>query len=145
MEQRRGDYVLTDELSRMDLPAIHRWLSEQAYWSLGRSLPEVTESFRQSSAYGVLQGSQQVGVARLVTDGVTFAYLCDVFVKESCRGQGIGSWMVSAVLADLRASSIPQVLLATRDAHAVYLRAGFRPLRRPERWLEIDPTADGAT
>ncbi len=142
MEQRRGDYLVTDDLSRMDVPRIHRWLSAEAYWALGRSLEDVAESLRQSRTYGVLQAGQQVAVARLITDGVTFAYLCDVFVAESSRNQRIGSWLLSCVLADLRGSGIRQILLATRDAHALYRRAGFHELNRPERWLELDPAAD---
>jgi len=145
MEQRRGDYVVTDDLARMDLATIHRWLCEEAYWSMGRSLADVTESLRRSRAYGVLRAGQQVGVGRVITDGVTFAYLCDVFVAPSCRNKLLGSWLLSCMIADLRDTNIKQVLLATRDAHALYQRAGFHPLDRPERWLELDPTVADPT
>jgi GNAT superfamily N-acetyltransferase len=145
MEQRRGDLLLTDDPSRVDLPRIHRWLCGEAYWSLGRSLAAVTESVRRSEVYSVLQGAEQVGLARAITDGVTFAYLCDVFVADSHRRQGIGGWLVEAMLTDLREKKVRQVLLATRDAHALYQRSGFRPLIRPERWLELDPSVDRTT
>jgi GNAT superfamily N-acetyltransferase len=145
MEQRRGDLLLTDDPARMDLPRVHGWLSEEAYWSLGRSLEAVTQSVRHSTVYGVLQGSEQIAVARVITDGVVFAYVCDVFVADAHRGQGIGGWIVEAILTDLREQKVGQVLLATRDAHALYQRYGFRPLIRPERWLELDPTVDRTT
>ena len=145
MEQRRGDLVLTDDQSRMSVETIHRWLSAEAYWSLGRTLAAVTESLRRSHVYGVLDGEEQAGLARVITDGVSFAYICDVFVAEGRRNAGIGGWLVDAMLADLRASNVKQVLLATRDAHALYQRKGFHTLNRPERWLEIDPTVEGTT
>jgi ribosomal protein S18 acetylase RimI-like enzyme len=142
MEERRDGYLLTDDSSLMDMARIHRWLSEEAYWSLGRSLEDVTASLRRSRSYGVLHAGQQIAVARAITDGVTFAYLCDVFVAEPYRNQRIGSWMLDRMIADLRDSKIRQVLLATRDAHALYRRVGFHELNRPERWLEIDPTTE---
>ncbi|MGH3273400.1 MAG: GNAT family N-acetyltransferase [Streptosporangiaceae bacterium] len=142
MERRRGDYEVTDDLSRMDLTSIHQWLSQEAYWSLGRTLAEVTQSLGRSRTYGVLHAGQQVAVGRVITDGVTFAYICDVFVAAPSRGQGLGSWLLGCMLADLRASGIRQVLLATRDAHALYRRTGFHQVNRPERWLELDPAVD---
>jgi predicted GNAT family acetyltransferase len=142
MEERRDGYLLTDDTSLMDMARIHRWLSEEAYWSLGRSLEDVTASLRRSRTYGVLHAGQQIAVARAITDGVTFAYLCDVFVVEPYRNQRIGSWMLGRMIADLSDSKIRQVLLATRDAHALYRRVGFHELNRPERWLEIDPTTE---
>jgi GNAT superfamily N-acetyltransferase len=142
MEERRDGYLLTDDTSLMDMARIHRWLSEEAYWSLGRSLEDVTASLCRSRTYGVLHAGQQIAVARAITDGVTFAYLCDVFVAEPYRNQRIGSWMLGRMITDLRDSKIRQVLLATRDAHALYRRVGFHELNRPERWLEIDPTTE---
>lgn len=144
MEERRGPFMLTDDASRMDVPAIHRWLAEEAYWSLGRSLDEVEASMRQSLVVGLFADGKQVGFGRVITDGVTFAYLCDVFVEPGSRSQGLGTWMVTRMVAMLRESNIKQVLLATRDAHQLYIRAGFHTLTRPERWLEIDPTKNSA-
>lgn len=143
MEQRWGDYILTDDVSRMDLARIHGWLSQEAYWSMGRTFEDVAESLRQSRTYGVLLGEQQVAVGRVITDGVTFAYLCDVFVAKPYRNEQIGSWMLRWMLSDLRDGNIRQVLLATRDAHGLYRRVGFHTLSRPERWLELDPTTEG--
>ncbi|HUB41674.1 MAG TPA: GNAT family N-acetyltransferase [Streptosporangiaceae bacterium] len=145
MEWHRGEYTVTDDLSRMDVRRIHQWLSQEAYWSLGRSIEDVAASLRQSRTYAVLRDDEQVGVGRAITDGVTFAYLCDVFVAEPYRNQEIGGWLLSCMLADLRDSRIRQVLLATRDAHSLYRRAGFHEMNRPERWLELDPATEGTT
>jgi ribosomal protein S18 acetylase RimI-like enzyme len=145
IEERRGDLVLTDDVSRLDVPRIHAWLCGEAYWALDRSLEAVAESLRRSHVYGVWQEEQQIAVARVMTDGVAFAYICDVFVAADSRQQGIGSWLVDRIVADLGEERVEQVLLATRDAHALYERAGFHGLNRPERWLELNPTVDGST
>lgn len=40
---------------------------------------------------------EQIGLARLITDHVTFAYLTDVYVLPEHQGQGLGKWLISAV------------------------------------------------
>jgi GNAT superfamily N-acetyltransferase len=141
MERRRGADVLTDDVERMHVPTIHGWLSNEAYWSLGRSVEAVSESLRHSRVYGVFRDGRQIAFARVITDDVSFAYLCDVFVESIHRRESLGSWVLDTVLDDLRDRGIAQILLATRDAHTFYERAGFHPLTRPERWLEVDPTS----
>jgi GNAT superfamily N-acetyltransferase len=145
MDESRGDLVLTDDRLLLDLPTIHGWLCDEAYWSLGRTFRQVADSLRRSDVYGVLHDGKQVGFARVITDGVVFAYICDVFVAAANRGQGIGGWLVERILADLRGKGVKQVLLATRDAHSLYQRSGFHALSRPERWLEFDPTVERTT
>jgi N-acetylglutamate synthase-like GNAT family acetyltransferase len=144
MEERRGELLLTDDLARMDIGTIHGWLANEAYWAKGRSFEVVAASLRQSHTYGVLNGERQIAVARTITDGVTFAYLCDVFVEELSREKQIGSWMLKRMISDLREAKISQVLLATRDAHRFYSRSelGFHPLTNPDRWLEVNSIAE---
>ncbi|HWS39222.1 MAG TPA: GNAT family N-acetyltransferase [Actinoplanes sp.] len=81
---------------------------------------------------------EQVAFARAVTDGATFAWICDVFVDEKHRGHGLGQWMIDTILADLSERGIQRFLLATKDAHAVYRRSGFTELVGADRFMEID-------
>ena len=81
---------------------------------------------------------EQVAIARAVTDGATFAWVCDVYVAPDARGIGIGSWMVDELVKLLEAEGILRVVLATRDAHEVYARLGFEPLANPSTWMERD-------
>jgi len=67
------------------------------------------------------------------TDGATFAYLCDVYVLESVRGQGLGVWLVDTVKQHPALAGLRRFMLATRDAHSLYARYGFTPLKAPER------------
>jgi GNAT superfamily N-acetyltransferase len=109
----------------------------------GRSRDVVERSIAGSLVAGVYAGpaadAEQVAVARVVTDGATFAWICDVFVDKSHRGRGIGSWLTRVLVDELiERRGIVRLLLATRDAHPVYASAGFQPLAGVWRWMEID-------
>jgi GNAT superfamily N-acetyltransferase len=69
----------------------------------------------------------QVGFARAVTDRAAFAYLADVFVLDSHRGQGLGKWLIETVLSHPDLQGLRRIVLGTQDAHALYSRYGFRP------------------
>jgi GNAT superfamily N-acetyltransferase len=117
---------------------VHRWLSEDAYWALGRSRDTVERSVARSVVYGAYDGDRQVGVARAVTDGATFAWICDVYVDPPARGRGLGRRLVGALRDHLRGLGVRRMILATHDAHGVYAALGFNPLARPRYWMELD-------
>jgi GNAT superfamily N-acetyltransferase len=133
-------YALSDDPARLDLAVVHGFLTE-AYWSEGRSR-EVVERTIQGSALCMAAydaEGRQVGFTRVVSDGVTFAWICDVFVLEEHRGRGIAKWMVTEAMQHPRLRRVGRWVLATRDAHEVYRAVGFEPLERPERWMEQRP------
>jgi GNAT superfamily N-acetyltransferase len=134
----KDGYVLTTDAGRVDVDRVHRWLSEESYWAAGRAHDRVARSIAGSRPYSVLAGGEQVAFARTVTDGATFAWICDVFVEAAHRGRGIGRWLIDSIVEDLSAEGIDRFLLATKDAHEVYRRSGFAPLDGPGRFLEID-------
>jgi len=127
--------VSTDP-GRLDVDRIHQWLSEDAYWSLGRTLEVVKRSIEHSLNFGAYdEHGELVGYARVVTDHATFAWLCDVYVDPSSRGGGVGTALLDAVSGRLAGLRLSRTLLATADAHALYTRYGFTPLPRPERFM----------
>lgn len=133
-----GHEIDTDQ-QRLDVPTIHRWLSTDAYWALGRSLETTRSAIANSICYGVYApDGSQVGIARVVTDGATFAWLCDVYIDRGSRGVGLGTWLATSIVADVQAQGVPRMVLATADAHEVYRKAGFVELAAPQRWMEID-------
>jgi len=135
----RGDYELSDDPARLDVDAIHRFLSS-AYWSPGIPRETVARAVANSLALGLYHGGATVGFARFVTDRATFAYLADVFVVPAHRGQGLATWLVGTALTHPDLNGLRRTMLATRDQHALYARFGFAPLARPERFMEIhDP------
>ena len=135
----RGEYELSDDPARVDVDAIHGFLTS-AYWSVGIPRDTVARALAHSLAFGLYHRGETVGFARFVTDHATFAYLADVFVLPEHRGQGLATWLVGTALTHPDLTGLRRVLLATRDKHALYARFGFAPLARPERFMEIhDP------
>lgn len=133
---------ISTDPGRLDVQLIHRWLSTEAYWSLGRTREVVETSIAHSLNFGAYDGDVQVGYARVVTDRATFAWLCDVFVDADHRGRGVGTALLDAVTARLAGHRLRRVLLATADAHGVYARYGFAPLQDPERYMTLGTPVD---
>jgi len=135
-EWKRDHLLVTTDPARMDLDAIHAYLA-RAYWCVGIPRETVERAVRHSLCFGLFDGAAQVGLARVVTDHATFAYLCDVYVLENHRGRGLGKWLIECVMAHTSALRLRRFNLATRDAHALYARHGFKPLAHPENHMEL--------
>jgi Predicted acyltransferase len=137
-EWRRDGYVLSNDPARVDVETVHRFLSEQSYWAKGIPREVVERSIAGSLVFGIYEEAtgEQVGFARVITDQATFAYLADVFVLQTARGKGLSTWMVGLILQQPQMQGLRRTLLATADAHTLYSRFGFRPLEKPERWME---------
>ncbi|WP_231626293.1 GNAT family N-acetyltransferase [Streptomyces apocyni] len=133
------DYEISTDPARLDPARIHHWLSTDAYWALGRSREKQDRAIAGSLNFGVYDGAsgEQVGYARVLTDQADFAWLCDVYIAPSARGKGLGTELVTAVRERLDAYGVRRCLLATRDAHGVYEKVGFQPLRNPEHWMAL--------
>ena len=120
--------TISTDPSLVDVALVHKWLSTDAYWALGRPREVVERSVADSLNVGAYDDGVQVGYARVVTDRATFGWVCDVYVDPSRRGAVIGSRLVSSVLAELSPLGLQRVMLATADAHALYAAHGFEPL-----------------
>ena len=138
MEWSKGEYTISTDKERLDVPLVHEYLSTVAYWALGRPLDVVKRSIDNSVCFGIYLGTQQVGFTRVVTDHATFAWLADVFILPDHRGQGLSTWLLEVILAHPELQGLRRWLLATRDAHGLYKKFGFKPLLNPEKWMEID-------
>lgn len=136
MEIRRDGFTISDDPERLDRDAIHRFLAE-SYWARGIPRQIVDRSIEGSLPFGVYDGETLVGFARVISDFATFAYVADVFVVESHRGRGLALWLMETVRAHPRLQGIRRWNLVTRDAHALYRRAGFRDAENPSRYMEI--------
>jgi GNAT superfamily N-acetyltransferase len=132
----RGNYRVSFDKAELDVAAIHAFLAD-SYWATDMPLAVLERSIAGSACIGLYRGDEQVGFARAVTDYATFAYLMDVYVLAAHRGQGLAKWMVEVLLGALGTEGFRKILLATRDAHALYEQLGFRDLARPELLMEI--------
>jgi GNAT superfamily N-acetyltransferase len=123
-----GGFELDDDRSRVDIDEVHRFLSNEAYWALGRPREVVERLVRESTRVIGLYapGGSQAGFARVVSDGLAIAYLADVYVHPEFRGHGLGVEIVREAVecgpqADVR------WILHTDDAQTLYEKFGFGP------------------
>jgi len=133
-----GAYEIDTDHDRLDLERVHEWLSTDAFWAIGRSFDVVQRAAAGSVNFGVYDPrGAQVGYARVVTDGVTFGWLCDVYVAPEARGRGLGNALASAVVDATRPLGLKRLMLSTLDAHELYARVGFEPFPDPSRLMVI--------
>lgn len=128
--------TVTTDRSRLDIDFIHTALAA-SYWAKGIPRQVVERSIAGSLCFGVFLGERQVGFARVISDFATFAYLADVIVDEDERGKGHARALMDAVMAHPDLQGLRRFALATRDAHGLYAKYGFTPLRAPDVWMEI--------
>jgi len=137
LEAARNGFTISTDRQRLDIAAVHTYLT-RSYWAEGISAALVAKSIRGSLCFGLYDASaKQIGFARVVTDGATFAYLCDVYVLESARGRGLGIWLMETVMQHPDLAGLRRSMLVTRDAHSLYARFGFTPSKFPDRIMEI--------
>ena len=135
-EYTNGQYRITTDTRRLDLDAIHAYLS-RSFWAEGIPKATVAKAMANSLCFGLFHGDEQIGLARVVTDRATYAYLCDVYVLETHRGRGLGKWLIETVMAHPDLQGLRRFQLVTRDAHGLYSRHGFAAPEHPERHMEI--------
>lgn len=140
-EWHRDDYLISTDRADLDVALIHDYLSNSTYWATGRKIEVVQRSVANSLCFGLFktnpeEGNQQVGFARVVTDYATFAWLADVFILDEHRGKGLGKWLSEVIISHPDLQGFRRWVLATKDAHELYRRVGFRELHRPDRWME---------
>jgi N-acetylglutamate synthase-like GNAT family acetyltransferase len=138
VETRCGEFLISTDRSRLDLNVIHGFLTHSSYWAKGIPREIVARSIEHSLCFGVYDGSRtQVGFARVISDFATYAYIADVFVLESHRGHGLGKSLMEFIVQHPALQGMRRWNLTTRDAHGLYAQVGFRPLKVPERYMEI--------
>ena len=129
------DYELVEDPERIDVAAAHAYLA-RSYWSPNIPLATVERAIANSLCVAVRHAGEQVGLARVVTDRATFAYLADVYVLEEHRGRGLAQAMVQRLHEHADLQGLRRWLLMTVDAHPLYEKLGWTPLAHPERGME---------
>jgi GNAT acetyltransferase-like protein len=130
-----GDYLVTTDRARVDLDTTHRFIAEGSYWDPGRTRAISDHLVANSRCYSLLHtpSDEQVGFARVVTDGQWFAWIGDVFVLAEHRG-GRGKFLMRCLMEDL--APVWRVALDTRDAHGLYAQFGFATPTHVDRMME---------
>lgn len=136
METKKDEFRISTDKDKLQVDVINHYLTEEAYWTTGRTREMTEKSIEHSLCFGVYDRDQQVGFARVVTDYTIFAYLCDLFILSDYQGQGLGKWLTETILDVLDEEGVRWTMLATRDAHELYEEyGGFQKLYLPEKWM----------
>jgi GNAT superfamily N-acetyltransferase len=140
-----GGFELDDDRARIDVDAVHEFISTESYWGLGRSRElvdrAVTGSTRVVGLYSEPDRGRQVGFARAVSDGVSVAYLADVYVLPTHRGKGLGLELVREIV--LNSFGEVRWMLHTADAQKLYAKLGFVEGEPPYPLMERPPGRAG--
>lgn len=128
-------HVSTDR-TRLDVPMIYRFLSENSTWAVGISRDVVERSIENSLCFGGYLDGRQIAFARVVTDYATMAHLADVFVIPEYRGHGYAKQLIRVIMEHPSLQGLRRFTLNTSDSHSLYARFGFAPPQRPETVME---------
>lgn len=137
----KQSFEINTDPAQLQIAKIHRFLSQEAYWSLDIPFQTVEKAIKGSRCFGVFDRSngslEQIGFARVISDGATFAWLCDVYIEQQCRGLGLSKWLMESLMSHPALIGLRRVCLATKDAHKLYEKYGFEVTATPGNWLEI--------
>jgi GNAT superfamily N-acetyltransferase len=137
MEWHKENFIISTDKSKLDIPYIHQFLSEESYWAANVSIDIVEQSIAHSICLGMYDGGKQIGFARIITDQATFGYLADVFIDNTYRGQGLSKWLMEVIMELPFIHLLRRFMLATMDAHGLYQQFGFTPITFPERFMQV--------
>lgn len=132
-----NDLVFSSDAMVMDVDRVLHWLCEESYWAKGRTRVTHEAAMAGSRNYGVFDGEtgEQLGYARAVTDGATFAWIADVFVDSAARGRGVGKHLMQGIIDNLEPLGLKRTALFTQDAHTLYEQFGFTRVTDSESWM----------
>ena len=133
----KDGFCISTNKSKLDISAIHHFLSTEAYWSLGIPFETVKKSIDHSLNFGLYQNEQQIGFARIISDFSTIAYLGDVYVLPEFRGRGLSKWLMETITSFPELQGLRRWILLTGDAHGLYKQFGWKDISNPERWMEL--------
>jgi GNAT superfamily N-acetyltransferase len=140
IEWKNGEFEITTDRDRLEIQTIHDFLALESEWARVIEREIVERSIEHSLCFGVFHRNRQVGFAHVITDCATIAYLGDVFVLKDYRSRGLAKWLMECVVAHPALQGLRRWILVTADAQDLYRKYGFKPLARPERFMELhDP------
>ena len=128
MEWSRGNFAVTTDRSRFDMDFVVRSL--QGAWRRGAKRESIEGAFANSLSFGLFDGRKQIGCVRAVTDRTFVSWVCDLFLDPSCRGKGLGRWLMECVMNHPDLVGTRLVFSSVPESQAFYERVGFKPMDR---------------
>jgi len=137
MEIAENGFIFSDDVQKLDVHAIHDYLSNGSYWAKGIPLETVRRSINGSLCFGIYKDTLQIGFARWITDRATFAYLADVYVVPEHQGKGLMKKLMSLMLFHKDLQGLRRYMLSTSDAHGLYEQFGFKTIDNPGDFMAV--------
>jgi GNAT superfamily N-acetyltransferase len=131
----QNSFVISTDPGDLDPEAIYGFLTQAKWWT-ELTQESLDRALRNSLCFSLKEGDRQIGLARVITDYVTYAYLCDVYIVEERRGQGLGSWLVRCILEHPDLKPLKRIALITHDAQTFYLGLDFRFASQADCYME---------
>jgi len=131
------EFTITTDPSKMDIIAIHDFLSKYSGWSDHIPVDKVKISIGHSLNFGLFHHDKQIGFARIISDFSTIAYLGDIYVLDNYRGQGLSKKLMDVVMSHPNLQGLRRWILLTSTADWLYEKYGFTKLPKPEIYMEL--------
>lgn len=137
IEQTFGEFLITTDKTKMDIVAIHDFLSKYSGWSDNIPFDKVKISIENSLNFGLFHNGTQIGFARVISDFSTIAYLGDIYVLDNYRGQGLSKKLMESVMTHPNLQGLRRWILLTSTADWLYEKYGFAKVPQPEIYMEL--------
>lgn len=132
----KNEFYISTDKTKLDIDAIHEFLSTKAYWCLNIPKSKVETAIQNSLCFGVYHNEKQIGFARVISDFSTIAYLGDVYILEEFRGNGLSKWLMETIMSHPDLQGLRRWILLTGDAHGLYRQFGWTDIADPSKWME---------
>lgn len=136
IEQTFDEFLITTDKTKMDIVAIHDFLSKHSGWSDNIPFEKVKTSIDNSLNFGLFHNKRQIGFARVISDFSTIAYLGDIYILDNYRGQGLSKKLMDAVIGHPHLQGLRRWILLTSTADWLYEKYGFNKIPHPEVYME---------
>lgn len=137
IENNFNNYTISTDKNKMDIDAIHDFLSNHSGWSDNIPIEKVQIAIDNSLNFGLFHQGNQIGFARVISDFATIAYLGDIYVLDKYRGQGLSKKLMDAVMNHPNLQGLRRWILLTSTADWLYEKYGFTKLPKPEIYMEL--------
>jgi N-acetylglutamate synthase-like GNAT family acetyltransferase len=131
------DFFITTDKSKLDIAAIHGFLSSYSGWSDDIPFDKVKTSIDNSLNFGLFHNDRQIGFARVISDFSTIAYLGDIYILENYRGRGLSKKLMDVVMSHPNLQGLRRWILLTSTADWLYEKYGFVKIPKPEIYMEL--------
>ena len=133
------DFELTTDPDKVDFQKLHHLLAFESYWNQNIPKDLLQKALQNSLNFSIIdkKNNQFTGFARIITDYATFAYLCDVIIDPTYRGNGLGKWLIKTIMIHPELQGLRFWFLMTRDAHELYSKSGWKPIQNPQNAMGI--------